>query len=995
MSSILVEEAISKKYKITQKKVNSTGAISYSVTNDNPDFAKKVFDSLHVISTNKKSYEDRYLKFDSWEKLGSDYEERFYFETIPNLLGSYFNQLVESQRDISSIIRFATNPQDGADKYLSGSITNFTEQKIDFTIEFPFNIGGKKGIAIEIDGPQHNQDDQKYLDELRDDALQKSNWCDTVRIKTNEFHHLKNKLVPIKELLKDKYFEILENNFNNPLWKTSDGLQAIQYALIPFAIARFQKMLIQSIKTGLLSLKDIVWNIAIIERDVPFAKIAIEDIKTLFNDLIELSGRKVKLPEIDCAIFPSRDFYNSNLSSELNTTDFNKVFDIVFDVSILSRENTKSEPLELKTKNYISCVTSNSVRSERIFETAKLIKYQPLISFELNENGIYDLTKCKCLKNLLQNIFRKYNFRPGQIEIINKAFQLQSVVGLLPTGSGKSLAYQISSILQPGVTLIIDPIKSLMKDQYDGLRRQHIDGAVFINSSIKSAKERELAAEKMSNANVLFTFISPERLQIKAFRDKLIEMHEKNKKYFSYCVVDEVHCVSEWGHDFRTSYLRLGANAKRFCKINSDEIESIPIIGLTATASFDVLSDVQRELELSEDALIRSDSSDRPELIYKIWDFQYTDGNNNEYQERVNLGESKQENLIELISYLEEDFLYHNNVYLAENGRLDYKLNDSRLEKFFNKRGNYKNAGIIFCPHKTWFFGVKSIAAKVKEFFPELELGTFMGASGENEQENLTESFISEENQDKFINNQLDILVATKAFGMGIDKPNIRFIVHINYPNSIESFYQEAGRAGRDGKLGICYILYAGSENEKAILDSFLHNSFKGEKKEKSVIWELLDDITYPTETEISKFEDHFSENLGLNLKFNLWQKNNLSRLYVNKSFNLGYGFINLHNLSINPSNKDFNRDDSLRILQKVKDELFKFNINQNNFTTWLASTESNRTLEGIEKQLEKVNVGDRLSPIMVGFRNDRVKIITDELQKASSNFTERIVHDA
>ena len=165
------------------------------------------------------------------------------------------------------------------------------------------------------------------------------------------------------------------------------------------------------------------------------------------------------------------------------------------------------------------------------------------------------------LRYFLQLLFRKQDFREGQLPILNRAVQLDSVIGLLPTGGGKSLTYQLAALLQPGVSIVIDPLASLMKDQYDGLIKNGIDNSTFINATI--GKDEVLAREsKLSESKVHMLFVSPERLCIFRFRQKLRAMAEGHI-YFAYGVIDEVHCVSEWGHDFRFSYLHLGRNLDR------------------------------------------------------------------------------------------------------------------------------------------------------------------------------------------------------------------------------------------------------------------------------------------------------------------------------------------------------------------------------------------------------------------------------------------------
>jgi len=189
-------------------------------------------------------------------------------------------------------------------------------------------------------------------------------------------------------------------------------------------------------------------------------------------------------------------------------------------------------------------------------------------------------------------------------------------IALLPTGAGKSLTYQIASLLQAGLTIVVDPIKALMKDQDENLKLASIDGTVYINSSFSAAKKKE-NIKRYSEGEFLFVFVSPERFVIEDFRNSIASIPNFNRN-FSYCVIDEAHCVSEWGHDFRTAYLKLGDNSRKFC-FSGHNGENISTLGLTGTASFDVLSDVQREVGLQNDSdIIRPEKLERKELKFKI-----------------------------------------------------------------------------------------------------------------------------------------------------------------------------------------------------------------------------------------------------------------------------------------------------------------------------------------------------------------------------------------
>lgn len=991
-TSNYLEESFVKTFNLTSKIIDDTGGVSYPFKNINSLQINHFYKVLHLV--NPKFNNDEVRNFCSWENLGSQYEEDFLKKNVPRILGQHIAQLIETQRDIISIIRYSDNIQHEFDKYIGGSIDKFSEQNTDFSIEFPYLINGKKGIVLEVDGSQHNSDEQRILDSLRDSALTKAGWADTIRIKTPEFNRIPELLTPLKEYLKDDYFKILGENFQRPIYHSHEGLLAAQFILTPMAVARIHRGLFLAIKNNYLKLDDDIWRIAVIERDVPCASLAIEDFKLLLQNLFNLEGKGKALPIIRLKVVKSEEFKFSELSNlhKESSESLDTSFDLLLDISMLSRDLSTQDDTNIQSKYKFIIRSSYSKKSERNFSTAHLIKYAQLIDYDKNENGIYDLIKINSLRYFLQGVFRKNGFRPGQIDILNRSLQLESVVGLLPTGSGKSLTYQLSALLQPGVTLIVDPIKSLMKDQYQGLLRQRIDCCVYINSSLKSAKERELAASKMVKANVLFTFVSPERLQIKDFRDSLIDMYKKFDNSFGYCVIDEAHCVSEWGHDFRTSYLRLGENAKRFCTIRSNGISSIPLIGLTATASFDVLSDVQRELELRENAIIRSDSSDRPELVYKVWQSDGAVEVGDDFKDRMALGEAKQEVLINLIKELPIEFENHQNQLIGNNGNENLALKNFDPQKFFERSNGDKNTGLIFCPHKSWLFGVKSVSSKTEEVYDSLKVGTFMGSSGEDEREMMEESQISELNQEMFINNELDLLVATKAFGMGIDKSNIRYTIHFNYPSSIEGFYQEAGRAGRDGRLALCYILFSGHSYEQGLLESFYNNSFKGEIKEKTLIYELLNEISFSSDISVSRLSDAIQEENGIDLDIRLWPNPNPTRLYVNQSFKQGYGYINLGTGNISPLEIPFGKTKSIEILTVVKDKIESLKDDGQSIQDWLMQTVQKKPLEGIEKQLAKIEVGGRLNPITLSFRNDKIKKITSLL---GGNFTERIVSRA
>ncbi len=794
---IAVEEIFADAFDISEKPAKDTIIVYKSKHKIHKD---DINEALHIIDPRFDT--DNY----NGDMLESSFEKDFVSRYLAGTESKYLIQILEPQRPLSSIVNI---PGQRFSK----------DQRVDFVLEIPYG-DSKTGFIFELDGvPYHSNIFHKLRDGRRD-RLTSSNGYDTYRLEQlKDYSFLSNWE---QEATLNKYLSIIKHNNQKTI--TGTWKETLEIVLSPLAIARVERMLLQALLTGALDINASNWNILVVERDVPCAAVAIENFKEAYNKMSALDGTNDILPNIHLCIVSTKEFADSklHLGNQVKTSIPEKEFDLCLDISMLLRDNIDALPLNAMAKVVYIIRSSHYQKRERTICSAKNIQYPPFVIKDTTGKYIAIKEREDVLTYFLQNIFRKPSFRHGQLPILSHALADRTTIGLLPTGGGKSLTYQLSSMLQPGVTIVIDPLVSLMVDQVRGLHDIRIDASDCVNASM-DGKEKAKKLNQLQNGSLQFMLLSPERFMMENFRDSLITMAEKNNIYFAYGVIDEVHCVSEWGHDFRTSYLHLGRNMINYMRTKSGR--QLSIIGLTATASFDVLADVERELTLGgkltidSDTIVRPENDSRPELTYRIVNVESNyDSLREEYNTcilKVNddwelkdiVAESKKRRMYDLLQEIPIDIETQNVADKNKECHIKNFMSSSFYEA--DAEAKYKNAGIVFCPHAHGTFGVQDnvwgtrvgiSTGLIAECKGKLKVGTFVGGDKPSGDMKL------------FNENDLNLMVATKAFGMGIDKPNIRYTIHINHPSSIEGYVQEAGRGGRDKKHAISYVLYDSME---------------------------------------------------------------------------------------------------------------------------------------------------------------------------------------
>jgi ATP-dependent DNA helicase RecQ len=354
------------------------------------------------------------------------------------------------------------------------------------------------------------------------------------------------------------------------------------------------------------------------------------------------------------------------------------------------------------------------------------------------------------MKTQLKNIFGFDSFRKNQEEIVQAILNGRDVFAVMPTGGGKSLCYQLPAVMSPGICVVVSPLIALMKDQVDGARANGIRAAYY-NSSLSPVEKRDVYTAIRSNTIDLL-YLAPERLSLNNFLDEL-----KKSANIAFFAVDEAHCISEWGHDFRPDYLVLSNLKTNF--------PDIPIAAFTASATPHVQRDIVKRLNLINPFNIRA-SFNRANIYYQ--------------------SERK------------------------------YNVNEQIFE-FIKKHKN--EAGIVY---RTTRKSVEETAA----YLQGLKIDALPYHAGLN-------SEIRKKNQEAFNKDETQVIVATIAFGMGIDKSNVRFVLHGDLPKNIESYYQETGRSGRDGEPAHCLLLH--SHSDKATIEYFIGQMSNTEEQQRNL----------------------------------------------------------------------------------------------------------------------------------------------------------------
>ncbi|TPX37596.1 hypothetical protein SmJEL517_g00657 [Synchytrium microbalum] len=368
----------------------------------------------------------------------------------------------------------------------------------------------------------------------------------------------------------------------------------------------------------------------------------------------------------------------------------------------------------------------------------------------------------------LKKVFKLKEFRGAQLNIVKATLAKRDVFVLMATGGGKSLTFQLPAMLDTGVTLVVSPLISLIQNQVNALKAIGV-ACSALNSSLKESERKAVYSDlSMQKPRVKLLYVTPELMATDGFRATVMKLYKAGN--LARLVVDEAHCISQWGHDFRSQYRRLN--------YFKDTFPTLPVMALTASATDEVQKDIIQQLHLKDPYMVKS-TFNRPNLHYEV---RFKPVNNDPFDD--------------ILQMLQQQ----------------YNWREDRLKKTGLDERPSALCGIIYCATRK---GCEQLAERLSE--KNVNAKAYHGGMAAKSRTQILQDWINTTARVDQKGDKVDIVCATISFGMGIDRPDVRFVIHHDMPKSLEGYYQESGRAGRDGELSRCIVYYSREDRDKAL----------------------------------------------------------------------------------------------------------------------------------------------------------------------------------
>lgn len=930
-TSVFLEQTFIDSFSKTQKNTDTKGNISFEFVNQ--DFEENIRRAFYII--NSKPEFPEFSQRTKKEKFKFDFQ----FNVVKEFIGEYLISELQPNITFLSLLENYIKEKPFDADLISYKNSDFINEKADFVISMPYLKNEIKGLIIDTDPDENPELADFILIEKKRKFAEAINF-EYVYIKKGNFDY---EIQKVQNFTYNEYFDNLKKNFLTPLSKNAIGRDALQIALSPFAIARIQKIILEFIISGRLNLNSNKWEIAVIERDIPAAQLAVEELNLLFENLFTLIGTRNSIPEIILTIYRTKEFLKAKTDKLFETKilgieefDSKKKFDLLIDSSIFQKGIYDSAIPENNSSNSVKIRSSFVNTDFSSLYSGENISYKPFSKKSGSEKA--NLKLKNSLEFFLQSIFRKEFFLENQAEAINMIFQNKPMLYVSPPATGKTLVYMFAALFQAGKSLVVLPDIISTFEKLKFLNDNSIDKTFFINSFKRKIVGRINAEQNFVKGNSIITFISYDMLSSESFKS-LSEEFFKNKQKFSYLFVDEAQSLSLFHSDFN-------ASALTFSTTNIDFLKKCPAISFTSNYSHEIEFDIKQTFNIQDDSVLVNnfDSANIQISIIDSYD-----------------GES-----------FEKTF--------AKAFHKSFKRKEFMLLEFLANPKITKGKTIIVCQDNETISKIEKLILKeneklnVKTIFPLSFTDYYFKKikTSNNYWLEYSEFIKSKKNS---------ILITNDNISKGFDFTDVDNILLFNYPSSPDKLYQLAGRVGRSSKKANLFIIW-----DKAKTDKF-HKSetstsngeietseeihkisvdkivaiekiidlFPGRKKELTVIHELLDKILNFEKP----FDKLLKEKIFSEFSAEVEIAEQTGKIYFTQN-DSSLGYIDTEKSFIEINENNYSSNISFSILSFAKYEIEKVFGTLNNFSVRDKNFKPETTIPGIETQIVELKTGEK-----------------------------------
>ena len=964
-ASQFVEDILSTTIGKTLKRIADNGTISREIQKQ--EVKDLVFKALHIIDPRIGSTMERPSDGDPKAQMVYDY---LYSGAVPSQ-GEYIWQLADTGRKYSDVFKFSKNFRRHIDTLAQDF--DFINDDCDLSFSAPYNGGNTADSVTFAFDPNSTatSDNVDYITEDKiADLLRSINVAGRVIVKKSDNPYERTE--ELSYFTQNPYFDIIRDNYSSPLYKTEDGIEALQIALTPLAIARIQKVVLEAINSGALSLDARSWHIGVIERDVPCAFLAFEDLKQHFNKLFVLENNGRKFPLVKLEIFHTEEFANTELNllyqgSREDVSEFNPLtaYDLLIDISVLRRTTPLDTPPRTIAAKYAV------IRSAQSPSADTHLMFNPYMHYDINlagdpdddaeeaaedddDEGSYNEQE-DALLFFLKNIFAKNSFMEGQAATIAQLLNGNNVLHVSAPGTGKSLIMLFAAMMKPAYSFILPPTIAVMKTQFQALRSRKIDIDYYINPVLQNSFDRSMAVKEVTKGRSLITLISPSLIHDPYIRGVFRSIDSLGIP-LAYIMIDEAQRLSLQTTEYRAYYQDISnIIAKNF---SDDNTTALRIGAFTSTMETNIQNEIAEKLK-TDVSLIQKPDLSKLDITVREIDMATVGNNENEHYLSQKL---KQVEAQKLISADASKSKPTRTIVLSWTPPFETTATDGEPNKVAGLETKFYNGDID-------------------------EDGTSIT---NGEASDSMKSIV------KFCEGDAMVLSGTYSAGVGVSAPNVGRVILMEPPMSLDTFCRLIGRADlskspkidvllntapkdfvgvetvRDdrGNLSTAQNIIATNFDTAASLTRLLDLA-PGASKEKTVMHEILDGVMFPERTDRQNIIEAVFNEFNVIIETDTEPMVRPYQLYIytqGRAKSLGY--IDFRSRTLNMPEMQYDKP----LAEKIQTFIFDIiNDNTDDPLAFLASMENESPAEendGIQTALDAIMEGKK-AQVLIPFYNN------------------------